>query len=73
MVETLAVFQLVMSSLNVGLLENNDAMLVTAAVFQPAMLPNVVVAVVGLVTHAVTAVPMLPFVTHVTHNESIVH
>ena len=37
-------------------------MLVTAAVFQPAIGPYVVVAVVGLVTHAVTAVPMLPFV-----------
>jgi hypothetical protein len=34
-------------------------MLVTAAVFQPPMLPYVVVAVVGLVIHAVTAAPML--------------
>ena len=37
-------------------------MLVTAAVFQSPMLPYVVVAVLGLVTHAVTAVPMLPSV-----------
>ena len=39
-------------------------MLVTDAVFQPTMLPYVVVAVVGLVIHAVTAVPMLPLVMH---------
>ncbi len=37
-------------------------MLVTAAVFQPTMLPYVVVAVVGSVSHAVTAVPMLALV-----------
>jgi hypothetical protein len=37
-------------------------MLVTAAVFQSAMMPYVIAAVVGLVAHAVTAAPMLPFV-----------
>jgi hypothetical protein len=51
-----------MSSLNVGLLANSSAMDVSAAVFQPTMLPYVVAAVPGFVTHAVTAVPMLPFV-----------
>ncbi len=48
-----------MSSLNVGLLANSDAMLVTTLTSQPAMWPNVVAAVVGLVTHAVTAALML--------------
>ena len=37
-------------------------MLVTAAVFHSTMLPYVVVAVLGLVTHAFTAVTMLAFV-----------
>jgi hypothetical protein len=37
-------------------------MLLTAAVFQSAMLPYVVAAVVGFVTHAVTAVAMFAFV-----------
>ncbi len=37
-------------------------MVVTAAVFQSAMLPYVVAAVVGLVAHAVAAVPMFTFV-----------
>ena len=37
-------------------------MLITAAVFQATMLPYIVTAVVGLVSHAVTAVPMLALV-----------
>jgi hypothetical protein len=37
-------------------------MLLTAAVFQPTMLPYVVAAVTGLVTQAVTAVRMFVFV-----------
>jgi hypothetical protein len=41
-------------------------MLVTAAVFQFPIGPYVVAAVVGLVTHAVTAAPMLAFVMHVS-------
>ena len=56
MFATLATFHLLMSALNVGLLANTEAMLVTAAVFQSAIGPYVVVAVVGLVSHAVTAV-----------------
>ena len=39
---------------------------VTDAVFQSAMLPYVVAAVPGLVTHAVTAVPMFVFVMAVS-------
>jgi hypothetical protein len=39
---------------------------VTDAVFQSAMLPYVVAAVPGLVTHAVTAVPMFAFVMAVS-------
>jgi hypothetical protein len=62
MVEIDATFHLPMSELNVGLPSNSDAMLVTAAVFQSAMLPYVAAAVVGLVTHAVTAVAMFAFV-----------
>ena len=58
MFETLAVFHFPMLLLNVGLLANNDAMLVTATVFQSPMLPYVVAAVVGLVSHRVTAAPM---------------
>ncbi len=50
MLETLATFHLPMSALNVGFALNRFAMLVTAAVFQSAMLPYVVAAVVGLVT-----------------------
>jgi hypothetical protein len=44
-------------------------MLVTAAVFHSPMLPYVllVAAVLGLVTHAVTAVAMLLFVMHKAH------
>jgi hypothetical protein len=59
-----ATFQLPMSELNVGLKANNEPMLVTAAVFQSAMLPYVVAAVVGFVAHAVAAVPMLPSTRH---------
>ena len=51
----------------VGWLANSEAMLLTAAVFQPVMLPYVVVAVVGFVIHAVAAAAMLASVmTHVT-------
>jgi hypothetical protein len=64
MLDTDATFHLLMSSLNVGLLANSEAMLLTAAVFQPAMSPYVVAAVPGLVTHAVTAVPMFDCVMH---------
>jgi hypothetical protein len=63
-----------MSALNVGLLANTDAKLVTAEVLHSAMSPYVVAAVVGLVTHAVTAAPMLPFVMHMAHaTEPTVH
>ena len=41
-------------------------MLVTAAVFQSAMLPYVAAAVVGFVAHAVAAVPMFVFVMAVS-------
>jgi hypothetical protein len=41
-------------------------MLLTAAVSQSPMLPYVVAAVSGLVTHAVTAVPMFDCVMHVS-------
>ncbi len=58
-VVTDATFHLLMSALNVGLTWNSAAMPVTAAVFQSAIGPYVVVAVAGLVTHAVTAAPML--------------
>ena len=70
-VDTLAVFHLEMSSLNVGLLANSDAMLVTAAVFQPTMLPYVVA---SPPVHAVTAAATLPFVMHTAHvTEPTVH
>ncbi len=62
MFDTDATFHLLMSSLNVGLLANSEAMLFTAAVFQPTMLPYVAAAVPGLVAHAATAVPMFVFV-----------
>ncbi len=65
MVVTDAVFHLEMSPLNVGLLQKSWYMLVTAAVFQPPMLLNVFAAVVGLVAHDVTAVPM--FVSVMKH------
>ena len=48
-----------MSALNVELEEKSEVMSVTAAVFQPTMLPYVVAAVTGSVTHAVAAEPML--------------
>jgi hypothetical protein len=64
-VVTDATFHFDTSALNAGLLANSDAMLVTAAVFQYAIGPYVAAAVVGLVAHAVTAVPMLPSVRHV--------
>ena len=63
---TEATFQLAMLSLNVGWLMNCEAMVVTAAVFQPTMLPYVVVAVVGFVIHDVTAVSMLESVMAVS-------
>ena len=58
MLETLATFHLLMSALKVGFALNRFAMLVTAAVFQSAIGPYVVVALAGSVTHADTAVPM---------------
>jgi hypothetical protein len=63
-----------MSALNVGLLAKSETMQLTAAVFQSAMLPYVVVAALGVVTHAVTAVAMLLFVMHMAHvTEPTVH
>jgi uncharacterized membrane protein YuzA (DUF378 family) len=62
MFDTDATFHLLMSALNVGLPENKSYMLLTALVSQSAMLPYVAAAVVGLVTHAVAAVPMFAFV-----------
>ncbi len=60
MFDTLAVFHLLMSALNVGLAVGEGlAMLVTSAVFQPTMSPYVDVAVLGLVAHAVMAASML--------------
>jgi hypothetical protein len=47
------VFHFEISALNVRLSANTDARLVADAVFQSPMLPYVVVAVVGLATHAV--------------------
>ena len=74
MFATLATFHLLMSALNVGLLANTDAKLVTAEVLHSAMSPYVVAAVVGSVTHAVTAAAMLPFVMHMAHaTEPTVH
>ena len=67
MFDTDATFHAPMSTLNVGLLENSEAMVVTAAVFQPTMFPYVVVAVVGFAIHAVTAASMVASVMrHVT-------
>jgi hypothetical protein len=72
--DTDATFHLLMSALNVGLEEKSEAMLVTAAVFHSTMLPYVVDAVGRLVVHAVTAMPMLPFVMHMAHaTEPTVH
>ena len=64
MLETDATFHLPMSSLNAVLLENSDAMEVTAEVFHSAMLPYVAA---SLPIHAVMAAPMLPFVMHTAH------
>jgi hypothetical protein len=64
MFDTDATFHLLMSALNVGLPENKSYMLLTALVSQSAMLPYVAAAVVGLVIHAVTAVPTLPSTRH---------
>ena len=65
-VEALAVFHLLMSSLKVGLLAKTEAMLVTAAVFQYPIGPYVLAAVVELVIHAVTAAPMFASMMHVS-------
>ena len=46
--------------------KNRSAMLVTAAVFQSAMLPYVVAALLRLIAHAVTAAPMFAFVMAVS-------
>jgi hypothetical protein len=73
-VVTDAVFHLPMSALNVGLLAKSETMQLTALTFQSAMLPYVVVAALGVVTHAVTAVAMLLFVMHMAHvTEPTVH
>ncbi len=64
MLDTLATFHLLMSLLNVGLLPKRPVMLVTADVSQSAIGPYVVAAVLGLVTHAVAAVPMLASMRH---------
>jgi hypothetical protein len=57
-VETDATFHPPMSALNVGLLANSSYMLETELTSHWSIGPYVVVAVVGLVTHAVTAVRM---------------
>jgi hypothetical protein len=59
MLVTEATFQFAMLSLKVGWLLNCEAMVVTAAVFQPTILPYVFVAVVGFAIHDVTAASML--------------
>ena len=56
---TLATFHFEMSALNVDLPPNSRAMFPTVAVFHAP--------VVGLVSHAVTAAPMLLFVMQVVH------
>ena len=49
-------------------------MSLTAAVFHSTMSPYVVAAAVELVSHAITAAPMLPFVMHMAHvTEPTVH
>jgi hypothetical protein len=58
MVLTQATFHLEMSALNLVFESNRSAMLPTAAVFQTSIGPYVIAAVVGLVSHAVTAVLM---------------
>ena len=67
--DTDATFHFEMSLLNVGMLSNSEAMLVTAAVSQSAMLPYVLAALVGSVTQRVTAVAMMLFVMHLTQSE----
>jgi hypothetical protein len=59
MVVTDATFHLPISALNLGLFPNNSTMQLTPLTSQSAMLPYVVVATLGLVTHADTAVAML--------------
>jgi hypothetical protein len=66
MLETDAVFHLLMSALSVGLLANTEAILVTAAVFHSTILPYVVP---SPPIHAVTAVAMLVSVMHVAQSE----
>jgi hypothetical protein len=69
-----AVFHALMLLLKVPLDKKSADMLVTRLVSQSPIGPYVVVAVVGLVTHAVTAVPMLPSVMHKAHvTEPAVH
>ena len=71
MFDTDATFHAPMSALNVGLLENSEAMLVTATVFHSTMLPYVVA---SPPIHAVTAAATLAFVMHVAHvTEPTVH
>ncbi len=55
MLDTLATFHLLMSSLNVDATGNRPAMRVTAAVFQSAIGPYVVAASHGSVSHAFVA------------------
>jgi hypothetical protein len=69
MLDTVATFHFEMSLLNVGLVSNSESMDVTAAVFQSAMLPYVLPALVGSVSQSVTAAAMLLFVMHVTQSE----
>jgi hypothetical protein len=71
MFATLTVFHLLMSPLNVGLLLNSEAMVVTAAVFHSTMLPYVVA---SPPIHAVTAAATLASVMHTAHvTEPTVH
>ena len=71
MLETDPTFHVPMSSLNDGLLKKRSAMDVTAEVSQSTMLPYVAA---SPPIHAVTAVPMLPFVMHTAHvTEPTVH
>ncbi len=71
MLDTDATFHLPMSALNVGLLLKRSAIDVTAAVFQPTMLPYVVA---SPLIHAVTAAPILPSVMHTAQvTEPTVH
>jgi hypothetical protein len=63
MLEALATFHLLMSALKVGFALNRFAMVVTAAVFQSAMLPYVIA---SPPIHAVTAAAMLPSVSELS-------